>query len=148
MMFVALVGLSYYLGYTPVLVLMVFVLASLITYRFYAKDKKAAIKGDWRVPEKTLHGLALCCGWPGALIAQARLRHKTKKVSFLVVFWITVLANSAAFVWLHSSQGNNQLHNGLFHLENMAMANIQSSRANDVVLFLTQYRPRHPFLSH
>lgn len=36
---------------------------SLLTYLAYAKDKLAAQKGTWRVPEKTLHLLSLFFGW-------------------------------------------------------------------------------------
>lgn len=32
-----------------------------------------------RTQESTLHGLSLLGGWPGALIAQQVLRHKSKK---------------------------------------------------------------------
>lgn len=34
-------------------------------------------------------------GWPGALIAQQKFRHKTRKVSFQVVFWAIVLVHQA-----------------------------------------------------
>jgi uncharacterized membrane protein YsdA (DUF1294 family) len=133
-------GLSYALGYTPLLLVCLLLLMSLITYGFYAKDKAAAIRGDWRIPEKTLHGLSLCGGWPGALIAQQRLRHKTKKVSFRVVFWLTVLVNVVAFSWLHGPEGKNQLRNGVFHLENLALTEAPSSQTVSVVLYLIQYR--------
>ena len=32
-------------------------------------------------------------GWPGGLLAQRMLRHKTGKRSFLVAFWASVLVN-------------------------------------------------------
>jgi uncharacterized membrane protein YsdA (DUF1294 family) len=37
-------------------------------------------------------------GWPGAIVAQQMLRHKTSKVSFRVAFWLTVLVNVGVFV--------------------------------------------------
>lgn len=46
------------------------------------------------------HLLALIGGWPGALLAQRLYHHKTKKPSFRFVFWLTVLGNCAALLWL------------------------------------------------
>ncbi len=43
-----------------------------------------------RVPEKTLHLLALFGGWPGALMGQRVFRHKTQKFGFRIVFWLCV----------------------------------------------------------
>ena len=37
-------------------------------------------------PERTLHLLALLGGWPGAILARRRFRHKTMKVPFLIAF--------------------------------------------------------------
>lgn len=68
---------------------------SLITYAVYARDKTAARRGRRRAPERTLHLLALLGGWPGALLAQRRLRHKSSKTGFLAVYWLTVLLNCA-----------------------------------------------------
>jgi len=94
------------------------VLSSLFSYFLYAKDKKAAMNNTWRTPETSLHLCALLCGWPGAIIGQQRLRHKTRKVSFRVTFWLTLLINSVAIAALHTSQGErvqrgmtDQLHN-------------------------------------
>ena len=75
---------------------------SLITFFAYWKDKAAAQAGRWRTPESTLHALALLGGWPGAIFAQQWLRHKSSKSGFQAVFWLTVLLNVAALVWLHS----------------------------------------------
>jgi uncharacterized membrane protein YsdA (DUF1294 family)/cold shock CspA family protein len=71
---------------------------SLATFIVYAGDKRAASKMQPRVPERTLHLLALACGWPGALLAQQLLRHKSSKPAFLRRFWLTVCLNVLGFV--------------------------------------------------
>ncbi|WP_345063227.1 cold shock and DUF1294 domain-containing protein [Acidovorax lacteus] len=87
---------------------------SLVTYAAYAIDKAAAVSGRWRTSEKTLHLLALACGWPGALWAQQRLRHKTAKPAFIAVFRVTVLANAALCVAWHADWlGHAELQRGL-----------------------------------
>ena len=70
--------------------------ASIITYGVYARDKTAARNARRRTPESTLHLLSLVGGWPGALVAQALLRHKTRKPSFLIGYWLTVIVNCIA----------------------------------------------------
>lgn len=55
---------------------------NLVTVAMFAWDKRSAIKGQWRIPENTLLMLALAGGTPGAIIAQQRLRHKTRKQPF------------------------------------------------------------------
>jgi len=94
-----------WLGKLPKLVPAIYVVASLFAFAVYAWDKSAARNGEWRTQESTLHLLALVGGWPGALFAQKLLRHKSKKTSFQVMFWVTVLANCGALGWLMSPQG-------------------------------------------
>ena len=72
------------------------------TFIAYAADKSAAASGWWRTPEGTLHALALAGGWPGALLAQQILRHKSTKAEFRRLFWATVLLNVVVFVVLAS----------------------------------------------
>ena len=55
------------------------------------------------LPQGRLHLLALAGGWPGALLAQQFLRHKSAKASFRTVFWATVVLNVAAFVALSAT---------------------------------------------
>ncbi|SFU51418.1 DUF1294 domain-containing protein [Pseudoduganella namucuonensis] len=78
----------------------VYGLASLVCFIVYAIDKSAARAGRWRTPESTLLMLGLFCGWPGAILAQQWLRHKSSKTSFRLMFWATVAVNMAAFGWL------------------------------------------------
>ncbi|NLQ18414.1 DUF1294 domain-containing protein [Marinomonas sp. M1K-6] len=79
---------------TEYLVLLSFYgLLSLVIFCFYGVDKFAAIRGKQRIRESTLHILSLVGGWPGAMLGQAVFRHKTKKLRFLVVFWLTIMVN-------------------------------------------------------
>jgi uncharacterized membrane protein YsdA (DUF1294 family) len=57
----------------------------------YAHDKQLARARAWRLPEAALHLFELLGGWPGAFIAQRRLRHKSAKAAFKFTFWLIVL---------------------------------------------------------
>ena len=71
---------------------------STATFIVYWLDKRASVRGGWRVAEGTLHWLSLACGWPGALLAQHLLRHKSAKQKFRRIYWLTVAVNIAGFV--------------------------------------------------
>ncbi|MCT6698223.1 cold shock and DUF1294 domain-containing protein [Rheinheimera sp. 4Y26] len=73
---------------------------SALTFVSYASDKKAAKQRRWRTAESTLQLLAALGGWPGAVLAQNKLRHKSSKHSFLWLFRLMILLNLAAFFWL------------------------------------------------
>ena len=64
---------------------------SCATFAAYGFDKHRATTAGRRIPERTLHLMALFGGWPGALLGQRQFRHKTKKVMFLIIFWLVVL---------------------------------------------------------
>lgn len=72
---------------------------SVLTYVAYRADKAAAVRGTWRTQEQTLHALSLAGGWPGALVAQRWLRHKSTKASFLATYFFTVAINLGALIW-------------------------------------------------
>ena len=107
--FLTAVGVAEFIIHRSFLLVAVYGVASLVTYVVYSIDKNAARKGTWRTPEAQLHLLALIGGWPGAMAAQQTLRHKSKKPSFRFVFWITVLLNGAATIWLLSPKGDGIL---------------------------------------
>lgn len=98
--FAVAIGIVTAIGALPWLFAALYLLMSLITYGAYAADKKAAQTKQWRVTESALLGLGLFGGWPGALVAQQRLRHKTQKVSFRQAFWGTVVLNILVFAIL------------------------------------------------
>lgn len=77
--------------------------ASVICFIAYAVDKSAAVRRRQRISERTLLLLGLACGWPGGLLAQRWLRHKSSKTSFLVKFWLCTMLNllaAASLAWL------------------------------------------------
>ncbi|MEW9797472.1 DUF1294 domain-containing protein [Alteromonas sp. CYL-A6] len=83
---------------------------SVLTFGVYALDKSAARRQRRRVPEAHLHLLGLAGGWPGALIARRRLRHKSVKQPFRRVFWVTVIINLTALWWLTGEPGQAWLN--------------------------------------
>jgi len=97
--FTILAGL-FHQGYLPVSIMAAYGGVSLAVFVMYSFDKRAAQRGGQRTAEKTLHFFELCCGWPGALLAQQVFRHKTRKGSYQFVFWLAVLANLGALGWL------------------------------------------------
>jgi uncharacterized membrane protein YsdA (DUF1294 family)/cold shock CspA family protein len=76
-----------------------------MTYLSYTLDKQAARQEQRRTPEVRLHLFALIGGWPAALLAQKRLRHKTVKAAFQFVFKTTILLHLTAVAWLFSTYG-------------------------------------------
>jgi len=82
-------------GPVSLLVVALYLVMSLTSFALYGSDKAAAESGTRRTSELTLHAADLFGGWPGGLVAQQAFRHKTRKVSFRLVFWCTVLANCA-----------------------------------------------------
>ncbi|HYF00159.1 MAG TPA: DUF1294 domain-containing protein [Planctomycetota bacterium] len=66
------------------------------TLVLYAYDKAASRRSWRRVPERTLHLLALAGGSPAAFVGQQLFRHKTAKPRFQAVFWIIVITQLAA----------------------------------------------------
>lgn len=103
--FVFLFGVVSLLWQPPLILAAVYLAVSAFTFVIYAMDKSAAKTGTWRTSESTLHWLSLFGGWPGALIGQHMLRHKSSKASFRFIFWVTAFANVALFIALASPEG-------------------------------------------
>ena len=75
---------------------------SVVSLFAYALDKSAAVSARWRSSEKSLLLLDLFGGWPGGLVAQQLLRHKSSKASYRSAFWGAVLGNVMVFVIFHA----------------------------------------------
>lgn len=115
--FIGLLG-SVFSGKLPLVIVGLYLIMSLIAFIAYAMDKSAAQNGQWRIQESTLHLISLLGGWPGAYVAQKKLRHKSIKKEFTNVYWVTVLLNLAGLVWLHTEKGANFINNVVFPLFN------------------------------
>lgn len=88
---------------------------SLITYVAYRSDKRKARMDAWRTPEWQLHLLELAGGWPGAWVAQRRLRHKCSKGFFQFEFWLIICIHQfVAFDSLQDWKYSQLLKRGLF----------------------------------
>ena len=105
--FLGLIAILVFTGALPLLVFGVYLGASVMAFIAYAVDKSAARKNQWRTKESTLHALALIGGWPGALVAQQIVRHKSKKGSFRMVFWLTVVVNCGVLGWMLTASGSS-----------------------------------------
>lgn len=88
--------------------------SSIAAFFAYAMDKSAAKEGRWRIPEKYLHLFSLIGGWPGALIAQRLLRHKSSKTSFQVAYWVHVVLNCGFLAWCFTTSGSKLIHSFLW----------------------------------
>jgi uncharacterized membrane protein YsdA (DUF1294 family)/cold shock CspA family protein len=107
--FLILVFAAVGVGRLPAAVLVLYLVASVLAFFAYVVDKSAALRNQWRIPEKTLHLFALVGGWPGALAAQRLIRHKSAKETFLTIFWLTVAVNCGVLGWLLSPSGSRIL---------------------------------------
>jgi len=91
--FIMLMCVAVIMGKLPMNILLIYALLSALTFTLYWQDKRAAIKGNRRTPESRLQIFSLVGGWPGGLIAQRVLHHKSSKKSFLFIYWLMVLLN-------------------------------------------------------
>ena len=66
------------------------------TFIAYWVDKRAAVRGDWRVSERDLHMLEFLGGWLGAYAAQRLFRHKTAKKSYQMTYKLMIVMEFAA----------------------------------------------------
>lgn len=62
--------------------------ASVVVFLLMGFDKRRSHRGGRRVPEATLHLFELLGGWPGSLLASRIFRHKTRKRSYRIAFWL------------------------------------------------------------
>ncbi|WP_415756156.1 DUF1294 domain-containing protein [Pseudomonas sp. LT1P18] len=91
-------SMSLWLRGVSVIPLAAYGVVSLLAFLLYWSDKRKARADHWRTPENVLHAVELAGGWPGALLAQQLFRHKTRKVSFQVLFWMIVLLHQVFWI--------------------------------------------------
>ncbi|MCJ8337223.1 MAG: DUF1294 domain-containing protein [Pseudomonadales bacterium] len=102
--FCLLLSYSIYLQQIPEVIGLIYLCVSVLTYVLYGIDKSAAKKGQWRIKEASLQICSLLGGWPGAVIAQVMLRHKSRKLRFQIVFWLTLAVNLTLFIFYYDDR--------------------------------------------
>ena len=76
---------------------------SILAFVLYGWDKFQSVRGGWRIPEKTLHWLALAGGFPGGWAGRAIFNHKTRKGFFLFILIVSTFIHLALILWILSS---------------------------------------------
>ncbi|MCA9003160.1 MAG: DUF1294 domain-containing protein [Planctomycetes bacterium] len=72
--------------------------ANVSAYIIWWFDKYQAGKGGWRVPERTLHTMAIVGASPASLAAMSILRHKTQKRFFSVFYSVLLVLHIAGLL--------------------------------------------------
>ena len=84
----------------PDFVFYLYTTLSVVCIAFYKTDKYAAQHGHWRTTERFLQVLPLFGGWPGALVIQQLIKHKTKNMAFRIKHFVMVITNLVAFSYI------------------------------------------------
>ena len=66
------------------------------------EDKKYAIKGKWRIPEKAFILMAFIGGTIGEIIGMHTFHHKTKKIKFKYGLPLILLMQIAVIIWIYT----------------------------------------------
>lgn len=72
------------------LILLIYIVINLIVFVMFVSDKRKAIKGKWRIPEKTLILASLFGPW-GGTIGMKLAHHKTHKTKFKLVYMFLII---------------------------------------------------------
>lgn len=87
------------------LVLAYLACVNLAAFAMFGWDKRCAIGGARRIPEKTLLSLAAIGGGLGAVLAQQAFRHKTRKQPFANILTAIFAAQAILAVVLLTREG-------------------------------------------
>lgn len=90
-------GLITYL--TPINIILYLLTVNLIGILIMFIDKRKAINGSWRIPEKTLLIVALLGGSIGTIAGMYLFRHKTKKLKFTIGYPVILLTEVVAIIY-------------------------------------------------
>ena len=85
--------------FTPLNIITYLLLINLIGLLMMYIDKRKAIKGSWRIPEKSLIFIALLGGGVGTIIGMYWFRHKTKKLRFTIGFPVILLTEITLIIY-------------------------------------------------
>ena len=73
---------------------------SFITIIIYAIDKIKAVRGSWRISEVTLLLFSFFFGALGGLFSMYIIRHKNRKIKFIILNWLFFIIHSTIAIYL------------------------------------------------
>ena len=73
---------------------------NVLAFVLFGLDKWFAVRGMWRISERTLFTVALLGGTAGSLLGMAAFRHKTRHKTFTLGMPAILLLQSALGIWL------------------------------------------------
>ena len=81
-------------------IIIYFIVINLLGFLMMYIDKKKAIKGKWRISEKSLFVVTLLGGGIGTNIGMNMFGHKTKKMRFSIGFPTILIVEIALIIYL------------------------------------------------
>ena len=75
------------------------IIINIITFLAMFIDKRRAKRGEWRIKEGTLLGLAILGGSIGGIAGMYVFRHKTKKLGFTIGFPAILITEIALVIY-------------------------------------------------
>ena len=95
MKFLTNTGLTNYILYFMIYIIVINLIGILIIYI----DKRRAMYGRWRIPEKTLIIIALLGGSIGCMVGMKLFRHKTQKIKFVLGYPTILIAEAIIIIY-------------------------------------------------
>ncbi len=82
------------------LILLLFIVINIISFFLFFIDKRKAIKGSERIPEKNFFYLSLAGGWILGILSIYLFRHKNRKLSFMSKYILATIPSIALVILL------------------------------------------------
>lgn len=90
---------NWYFGWKiQIMIAIYLILVNLTAFIMYGLDKQKAVRHKWRLPERTLIGIAVFGGSLGALIGMKVFHHKTRHKKFTIGVPVIIAVQVTAFV--------------------------------------------------
>ena len=83
-----------------VIAAVILLITNLTAFIMMGVDKRKAVKGAWRTPERSLLLACACFGALGGFIGMRVFRHKTKHPKFTITVPVLLIAQIALLGWL------------------------------------------------
>ena len=81
------------------MILIYYLVINAAAFIMYGLDKRKAIRGEWRIPEKTLLLVAAAGGGIGAFLGMQIFRHKTRHMQFVILVPLCIIVHLLIWFW-------------------------------------------------